>query len=104
MATSPTSAAEARAIRVRTQRQNLVVELEDGRTLSVPLDWFPRLAAGTTRERGNWRMIGDGVGVHWPDLDEDISVRHLLEGRGSNESKQSLTRWLKSRKTRKAQA
>ena len=56
----------------------LVVRLSDGRTVSAPLAWFPRLLHGTEEQRKNWRLIGKGVGIHWPDLDEDISVRSLL--------------------------
>lgn len=76
----------------------LVVELADGRTITVPLAWFPRLAYGTRTERANWRLIGNGEGIHWPDLDEDISVESLLAGRRSGESQESLRRWLKRRK------
>ena len=58
----------------------LTAELSDGRTISVPLDWFPRLVHGTPLERSNWRLIGGGQGIHWPDLDEDISIEGLLAG------------------------
>jgi hypothetical protein len=75
----------------------LVVELVDGRTVSVPLAWYPRLVHGTAEERAHWRFIGRGEGIHWPDLDEDISVAGLLAGRPSGESQRSLGRWLASR-------
>jgi len=75
----------------------LVVELTDGRDLSVPLVWYPRLQHGTPAERNNWRLIGGGDGISWPDLDEDISVAGLLAGRPSGESAASLDRWLKTR-------
>jgi hypothetical protein len=75
----------------------LVVELLDGRVLSVPLAWFPRLVAGTAKERDNWRLVGRGEGIHWPDLDEDISVASLLAGHASTESQASLKRWLDTR-------
>lgn len=75
----------------------LTVELADGRSISVPLAWYPRLAHATTDERRNWRLIGGGEGVHWPDLDEDISVEGLLAGRPSGESQTSLNRWLAAR-------
>jgi hypothetical protein len=75
----------------------LELELSDGRTVTVPLAWYPRLAHGNPAERGNWRLIGRGEGVHWPDLDEDISVDGVLEGRPSAESQASLKRWLESR-------
>ena len=77
--------------------ETLTVELSDGRTLSVPTAWFPRLVHATQRERGNWRLIGRGEGVHWSDLDEDISVEGLLAGRPSSESQGSLGRWLAAR-------
>ena len=75
----------------------LVVELSDGRSVSVPLAWYPRLLHGTAPERGRWELIGRGEGIHWPDLDEDISVEGLLAGRPSGESQRSLKRWLASR-------
>ena len=75
----------------------IVVELSDGRALTVPLVWFPRLQHGTPDERRNWRLIGRGDGIHWPDLDEDISVSGLVAGRASGESASSLERWLQSR-------
>ena len=82
-------------------RGSLIVELTDGRSLSVPLTWFPRLARGTAAERANWRLIGRGVGIHWPALDEDISVVDLLFGRPSGESKVSFQGWLESRATKR---
>jgi hypothetical protein len=75
----------------------LTVEFADGRTLSVPLAWSPRLWHGTSEERNRWRLIGEGRGIHWPDLDEDISVEGLLLGRRSGESQPSLKRWLEAR-------
>jgi len=77
---------------------SLTVDLVDGRTVSVPLAWYPRLSHGTTQERENWRLAGRGEGIHWPDLDEDVSVEGLLAGRASGESQSSLERWLRSRK------
>jgi len=58
----------------------LIVTLVDGRRISAPLIWFPRLFDASPSERANWRLIGDGIGVHWPDVDEDISVSGLLKG------------------------
>jgi hypothetical protein len=72
-------------------------ELSDGRTVSAPLAWYPRLAHGTPAERAHWRLVGRGAGVHRPDLDEDISVEGVLAGRPSGESQASLKRWLESR-------
>ena len=77
----------------------LTVDLSDGRTLSVPLAWYPRLWHGTAEERNNWRLIGKGAGIHWPDLDEDISVEGLILGKPSNESQKSLQQWLAQRPT-----
>lgn len=79
----------------------LRVELVDGRTVSVPLEWFPRLVHATAEERGNWRLIGSGEGIHWPDLDEDISAANLVHGRPSGETEGSLRRWLDERARRR---
>ena len=78
---------------------SLSVDLNDGRTVAVPLTWFPRLVHGERAERSNWRLIGGGRGIHWPDLDEDISVENLLRGQPSGESQISLQRWLDARNT-----
>jgi hypothetical protein len=78
----------------------LCVDLSDGRTISVPLAWFPRLLESTPEERNNWRLIGKGRGIHWEDLDEDISVEGLLAGRPSGESQSSFKKWLEKRITR----
>ncbi|MDI6799660.1 MAG: DUF2442 domain-containing protein [Actinomycetota bacterium] len=77
----------------------LTVDLSDGRTISVPLAWFPRLMHSTLKERSNWRLIGKGEGIHWDDIDEDISAQSLLFGKPSGESQESLKKWLKSRKS-----
>lgn len=76
----------------------LTAELSDGRTISVPLAWYPRLMHASEQERANWELIGGGMGIHWPDLDEDLSVEGLLAGRASGESQQSLQRWLEARR------
>ena len=89
--------AEAKAQKVMVTADALTVELSDGREISVPLAWFPRLLHGTTDERNNWRYIGDKEGIHWPDLDEDISVESLLMGKPSGESQSSLKKWLEQR-------
>lgn len=86
------------ARKVVVTAESLTVELADGRTLSVPVAWYPRLQHGSARERRNWRLIGRGEGIHWPDLDEDISVEGLIAGRPSGESPSSLQRWLAFRK------
>ena len=80
----------------------LVVDLSDGRTVSAPIAWYPRLLPGTRRERGRWRLVGAGKGINWPDLDEDISVAGLLEGQSSGESQKSLKHWLASRAARRS--
>jgi len=95
---SPIDINQARAQRVSLTEDALVVELVDGRTLTIPLTWYPRLAHGTQAERANWRLIGEGEGLHWPDLDEDISVEGLLAGRRSGETQASFRRWFESRK------
>ena len=75
----------------------LIVDLNDGRTVSVPLAWFPRLLHGKPEERNTWRLIGDGEGIHWPALDEDISVENLILGKPSGESQKSFKKWLEAR-------
>jgi hypothetical protein len=97
MSTSGTELREAFARNARIGDDSLAVDLADGRTITVPLAWFPRLAHGTPAERDNWHLIGGGEGIHWPDLDEDISVESLLAGRRSGETQESLRRWLKGR-------
>lgn len=82
---------------VRVIDESLSVDLSDGRTLSVPIAWYPRLSHGTPEERNHWRFIGNGRGIRWPDLDEDISVENLLAGQPSGESQASLKRWLDRR-------
>ena len=77
----------------------LSIDLYDGRTISVPLAWYPRLQHGSAAERNNWRFIGEKEGIHWPDLDEDISVENLLMGKASGESQSSFKRWLEKRST-----
>jgi hypothetical protein len=85
------------ALRVTTTEDSLAVDLSDGRTVSVPLVWYPRLVHGSPRERNNWRLIAGGEGIRWPDLDEDLSVESIVMGRASGESQASLKRWLESR-------
>jgi hypothetical protein len=87
------------AVAVRVTTDTLTVDLADGRSISAPLAWYPRLDHGTAAERANWRLIGRDEGGHWPDLDEDISVDNLLSGARSGESPKSFERWLASRGT-----
>ncbi len=97
MTTSTIEAAAVRATSVETDDDTLTVELTDGRTIAVPLMWFPRLVNGTTEERANWLPLADGAGLHWPDLDEDISVAGLLQGQRWGESPKSFQKWLAAR-------
>lgn len=100
MTTSSLATETAVAKRVRVTGNMLVVELRDGRSVSVPLKWYPRLAEGRPSERRRWELIGPGIGIHWPELDEDISVEGLLLGLPSNESPVSLQRWRARRRRR----
>ena len=97
MTTSPIEHWPAAAQGVQVTSDTLTVDLSDGRSISVPLTWYPRLANGTPVERNNWRFIGSGEGIHWPDLDEDISVENLLCGAPSGESQRSFKQWLATR-------
>jgi len=85
------------AVDVWVSSDTLSVELSDGRTISVPLDWYPRLTHATEKERADWRLIGRGHGVHWEAIDEDVGVEGLLAGRPSGESQSSFRKWLASR-------
>jgi len=87
----------ATATNVMVTEESLTVELEDARTISVPLEWYPRLLHGTPEERNNWRLIGKGEGIHWPDFDVDISVENLVLGKPSGESQRSFQQWLTER-------
>ena len=89
---------EVFGVSVRFTEDAMTVFLDDGRSLSVPLAWYPRLLHGTKQERENFQLIGDGEGIHWPDLDEDISVEGLLAGRQSAEKATSLAKWLEKRR------
>jgi hypothetical protein len=85
------------AVDVHMTEDTLSVELSDGRTISTPLGWYPRLEYATEQERNNWRFIGKGHGIHWEDIDEDVSVEGLLAGKPSGESQSSIKKWLQSR-------
>nr|WP_320017057.1 DUF2442 domain-containing protein [uncultured Desulfobacter sp.] len=85
------------ALDVYTSEEALTVDLSDGRTISVPLGWYPRLEHADPDERANWRLIGKGRGIHWTDIDEDISVEGLLSGKPSGESQESFKKWLQNR-------
>jgi hypothetical protein len=97
MNASTTEIQVAMAQQIAVTEDTLTADLVDGHTISVPLGWYPRLLHGTPEERNHWRLIGVGEGIHWPDLDEDISVENLLAGKPSGESQRSLKRWLEER-------
>jgi len=82
---------------VTITEDTLSVDLSDGRTIAVLLTWFPRLVHATPKERNNWRLIAKGQGIHWEDIDEDISVEGLLAGKPSGENQASLKKWLSQR-------
>ena len=86
------------AMAILVTEDTLTAELADGRTISAPLGWYPRLVHATPEERGNWELIGGGQGIHWLDLDEDISVETLLAGRKSGESQRSFRQWLEAKR------
>jgi hypothetical protein len=90
--------ASPRTVSATITDDTLSVDLEDGRTISIPIGWYPRLAYGTPAERANFQISGAGYGIHWPDLDEDIGVEGLLLGKKSTESPVSFERWLQQRK------
>ena len=97
MSSSAVEAGEALATEVAVSDDTLSVELSDGRTIAAPLAWYPRLAHASAEERGSWRLLGGGRGIHWPALDEDISVANLLAGQPSAESQTSFEKWLAGR-------
>ncbi len=96
--------ADERVRDVRVSEDTLTVDLMDGRTISVPLVWYPRLFGGTPKKRSNWKVCAAGYGIHWPDLDEDFSTEGLLRGAPApTRSVRRLTsRYRRLRKTRGA--
>jgi hypothetical protein len=88
---------EALATQVSVTDDTLSVDLTDGRTIAVPLAWYPQLEHASVKERKSWRLIAGGQGIHWPDLDEDVSVANLLDGEPSGESQSSFKKWLAAR-------
>ncbi|MBC8182907.1 DUF2442 domain-containing protein [candidate division KSB1 bacterium] len=87
----------ARAKHIVINEDTLTVDLDDGRSVSAPIVWFPRLTHASAKERNNWRLIGDGEGIHWEDIDEDISIDNLLFGKTSGENQRSFKKWLAGR-------
>ena len=100
MTTSTVEIVVPTAESVTVTEDTLSVDLSDGRTIAAPLAWFPRLLHAAPRERNNRRLIGKGHGIHWTDLDEDISVEGLLAGKPSGESQVSFKKWLDERASR----
>ncbi len=92
------------AVNVSLTPRHLTIELADGRRVSVPLEWYPRLLEASKVERQHWRLLGDGYAIEWPEVDEHIGVEGLLAGRSSGENARSLNRWLASRAKQKKQA
>ena len=86
--------------RVTITEEKLIVDLDDGRSLSVPLSWYPRLVHASTHERDDWQLLGDGYAIEWRDLDEHIGIEGLLAGHRSGESEKSFSRWLSSRQSK----
>ena len=87
----------ARIVQVTITDDTLAADLEDGRSIAVPIGWYPRLSHAMPEERSNFVISGAGYGIHWPDLDEDIGVEGMLLGKKSGESAVSLARWLEGR-------
>lgn len=88
---------EPLVIKVTVTDEKVIVDLADGRSLTVPLAWYPRLLHGSPEERHNWQLLGDGYAIEWVDLDEHIGVEGLLAGRRSSESQRSFESWLINR-------
>lgn len=97
MSASIVSQQNSRILDVRVTDDTVAVDLADGRTISVPLAWYPRLLHGTPAERNNYRILGGGDGIHWPELDEDVSADNIILGQPSGESQDSFAKWLRSR-------
>ena len=85
-------------LQVTVREDSLIVDFSDGRSITVPIVWYPRLLYATEKERSNWRLIAGGKGIHWPDIDENISAQALILGKPSQESSESLQTWLEKRK------
>jgi hypothetical protein len=89
--------AEPLAVEVTIAENSFSIHLDDGRVLSIPLAWYPRLLHATSSERQNWQLLGDGYAIEWPEIDEHIGVEGLLAGRKSGESQTSFDKWLATR-------
>lgn len=93
---------DIRATGVRVDDDTLTVDLEDGRSITAPIIWYPRLEHGNAKERSRYKIVGQGTAIHWPDLDEDLSVSSIILGRKSGESRQSFERWMAARREKQA--
>jgi len=102
MRTSTKRGSRVVVARVLVDDDSLTAELSDGRKIKVPLDWYPRLAEGTAAERAKYHLVGGGSGIHWPALDDDVSLDNLLHSRKSAESQSSFDQWLKGRPSQKS--
>jgi len=102
MSPSAPNTAERRAVDIVMCEAEFLVKLDDGNSIHVPCDWFPRLLHAAPEEREDWMLIDDGRGIHWEKVDEDISVPGLVAGRRSDESEISLAKWLADRSKIKA--
>jgi hypothetical protein len=101
MHSSITDISKALATEVSVSDDALTVQLSDGRSIAAPLAWYPRLSHATATERASWRLIAGGRGIHWPELDEDVSIENLLLGQPSGESQSSFQHWLEKRAAEK---
>ncbi|MBN2001511.1 DUF2442 domain-containing protein [candidate division KSB1 bacterium] len=77
----------------------LIIDLSDGCTITVPTAWYPRLLHGSSKERQHWRLIGNGEGIFWPDMDENVSVENIIAGKPSRESQRSFKKWLEKQQS-----
>ena len=100
MTTSVSDTRISKAVSLVISDAALALCLADGRTISIPLSWYPRLVHATPAERDDWRLVGDDEGIHWPSVEEDISIESLLAGKRSQERPSSFQRWLSERKSR----
>ena len=97
MSFSSTEVGGTRAQGVEIREDTIVLNLVDGRTMTVPIVWYPRLWYGTKEERAHFELLDEGRYIHWPDLDEDLSIDGMVAGRRSGETADSLRKWLAAR-------
>jgi hypothetical protein len=99
MSSSPTEVRDARAQAIEVREDTIAVDLVDGRTMTVPIVWYPRLWYGTKEERNHFEILDEGRYIHWPDLDEDLSIDGMVAGRRSGGNPASLKKWLAARES-----